>query len=400
MKKINSVSIKGFRSLADVELTDLPNVAVMVGANGSGKSNFLRFFEMLHWMMNDGGLRRFVASQGRANSQLYGGAGVTQQINANISLSDEGNYYDYRFGLEYTLLDELAFCDEAFKLRNDQRQLSLIDSKQKNNLGTEEEWNNLTAWNNLGKGHEEAKIVSYRCDNDSSEKKDNGSCDPKCIAAKEIVKTFKKSPVYQFHNTSLTSNMKASWPSSDNLFLRSDAANLSSILFRLERENTIEYSSIKRDISSILPIFEGFAIEEENNMTQFKWKSLNLDKIFEAGLTSDGSLRLFALLTLLNLPSKMLPDVIFLDEPELGMHPAAISLVGSVIDVISQKCQVILATQSPLLVDEFDLDDIIVFDLNSGKTLARQLEEKEFEHWLDEYTTGELWQKNVIGGRP
>ena len=400
MKKINSVSIKGFRSLADVELTDLPNVAVMVGANGSGKSNFLRFFEMLHWMMNDGGLRRFVASQGRANSQLYGGAGVTQQINANISLSDEGNFYDYRFGLEYTLLDELAFHDEAFKLRNDQKQLSLIDSKKKNNLGTEEEWDNLAAWNNLGKGHEEAKIISYRCDNDSSEKKDNGLCDPKCIAGKEIVKTFKKSPVYQFHNTSLTSNMKASWPSSDDLFLKSDAANLSSILFRLEKDNILEYNSIKRDISSILPVFEGFAIEEENNMTQFKWKSLNLDKIFEAGLTSDGSLRLFALLTLLNLPSKMMPDVIFLDEPELGMHPAAISLVGSVIDVISQKCQVILATQSPLLVDEFNLDEIIVFDLNGGKTIARQLEEKEFKHWLKKYTTGELWQKNVIGGRP
>ena len=96
----------------------------------------------------------------------------------------------------------------------------------------------------------------------------------------------------------------------------------------------------------------------------------------------------------------MLPDVIFIDEPELGMHPSAISLVGSIIDVVSQDCQVILATQSPLLVDEFNLDEIIVFDLKNGKTHIRQLESTEYDHWLKEYSTGQLWQKNVIGGRP
>ena len=403
MKKINSVSIKGFRSLADVELTDLPNVAVMVGANGSGKSNFLRFFEMLHWMMNGDGLGRFVGVNGRAQGQLFGGPEVTQQISAHVSFGNGNDFYDYRFGLEYAESDILVFSDESFKFSTNQQMLTTSSSEknsQESNLRLEETGRNLGAWNDFGRGHSEAKITTYRCENDSYSQSDDGSRSPECIAAKEIVKIFKGSPVYQFHNTSLTSKIKASCYMGDDSSLRHDGSNLSSVLFRLENEYGKHYRSVLRDISQILPGFDRFVIEEKDGMTILNWKSLSSGKIFEAGQTSDGSLRLFALITLLNLPTRMLPDVIFIDEPELGMHPSAISLVGSIIDVVSQDCQVILATQSPLLVDEFNLDEIIVFDLKNGKTHIRQLESTEYDHWLKEYSTGQLWQKNVIGGRP
>ena len=403
MKKINSVSIKGFRSLADVELTDLPYKAVMVGANGSGKSNFLRFFEMLHWMMNGDGLGRFVGIHGRAQGQLFGGSEVTQQLTAHVSFGNGNDSYDYRFGLEYAEADTLVFSDESFKFSTNQQMLTTSNSEKNNeesNLRLEETWSNLGAWNDLGGGHSEAKITTYKCENDSSRQSNDGSCSPECVAAKEIVKIFKGSPVYQFHNTSLTSKIKASCYVGDNSSLRHDGSNLSSVLFRLENEYGKDYRSVLRDINQILPVFDRFAIEEKDEMTILNWKSLSSDKIFEAGQTSDGSLRLFALITLLNLPTRMLPDVIFIDEPELGVHPAAMSLVGSIIDVVSQDCQVILATQSPLLVDEFNLNEIIVFDLKDEKIHIRQLESKDYNHWLEEYSTGQLWQKNVIGGRP
>ena len=403
MKKINSVSIKGFRSLADVELTDLPNVAVMVGANGSGKSNFLRFFEMLKSMMNDEGLGRFVASQGRANDQLHGGPEVTQQIEAQLSFGNDNDNYDYRFGLEYVLSDRFIFFEEAFKFKRSEQKLPLNHAEREAgrvNLGSDDEWRNLEFWHQLGKGHEEANILDYRCDNDASTNSNKGSCSPECLAAKEIVNFFKNSPVYQFQNTSLASRMKASCYVGDNFALRHDGGNLSSVLFRLENEFGRQYRSVCRDIGQILPVFDKFAIEEKDEMTILQWESLFLDKIFGAGLTSDGSLRLFALVTLLNLPPEMLPNVIFLDEPELGLHPAAISLLGDIISGLSQDRQVLLATQSPLLVDEVGLDEVIVFDLEKERTHIRQLEAKEYAHWLEKYSTGQLWQKNVIGGRP
>ena len=354
-------------------------------------------------MMNGDGLGRFVGIHGRAQGQLFGGSEVTQQIRAHVSFGNVNDSYDYRLGLEYAESDVLVFSDESFKFNTSQPPLTAFDSEkniEEGSLGSEEAWSNLGVWNDLGGGHSEAKITTYRCENDSYSQSNGGSCSPECVAAKEVVKIFERSPVYQFNNTSLTSKIKTSCYVGDNFSLRHDASNLSSVIFRLENEYEKQYRSVLRDINQILPGFNRFAIEEKDEMTILNWKSLSLDKIFGAGQTSDGSLRLFALITLLNLPPRMLPDVIFLDEPELGMHPAAISLVGSIIDVISQDCQVILATQSPLLVDEFDLDEIIVFGLEDEKTHIRQLEAEEYAHWLKKYSTGQLWQKNVIGGRP
>ena len=126
-----------------------------------------------------------------------------------------------------------------------------------------------------------------------------------------------------------------------------------------------------------------------------------MEESFGAHLTSDGSLRFFALVTLLNLPPEMLPDVLLLDEPELGLHPAAVALIGDMIKSLATERQIIVATQSPLLVDVFELDEILVLDLVDGQTRFRRLDPGEYRLWLDEsFTPGELWQKNLIGGRP
>jgi predicted ATPase len=97
----------------------------------------------------------------------------------------------------------------------------------------------------------------------------------------------------------------------------------------------------------------------------------------------------------------MLPDVLLLDEPELGLHPVAVALIGNMIKALAGDLQIIVATQSPLLVDVFDLDEIIVLDLHNGSTTFRRLEPDAYREWLDDsFTPGELWQKNLLGGRP
>ena len=150
-----------------------------------------------------------------------------------------------------------------------------------------------------------------------------------------------------------------------------------------------------------MPVFDRFQIEESYGKVLLRWKAKGTDKTFGAHLTSDGSLRFFALVTLLNLPPEMLPDVLLLDEPELGLHPAAIALVGGMIKSLAEERQVIVATQSPLLVDEFGLNEIFVLELQDGCTEFRKLSPDDYQVWLDDnFTSGELWQKNLLGGRP
>ena len=96
----------------------------------------------------------------------------------------------------------------------------------------------------------------------------------------------------------------------------------------------------------------------------------------------------------------MLPSVLLLDEPELGLHPAAVTLIGGMIKSLAEQKQVIVATQSPLLVDSFELNEIFVLELEDGRTNVRALRKDDYQQWLDEYSTGELWQKNLLGGHP
>ena len=92
------------------------------------------------------------------------------------------------------------------------------------------------------------------------------------------------------------------------------------------------------------------------------------------------------------------PSTIIIDEPELGLHPYAIHLLGALLRSASKRMQVIVATQSTLLLDEFDVEDLIVVELENGVSVFKRLEEEDFNEWLKDFSVGELWSKNVLGG--
>ena len=369
--RIESVTIQGFRSLADFKITELPNAAVLIGANGSGKSNFIRFFEMMSWMLRSRNLAEFIERQGGADDQLFRGNQHTPRLEAEINLHTEGGRYDYRFALSYAHPDRFFFSEERFRFS-----------------GTDDP--GQTAWKSSIGGHREAMIVEAQ----------HGGPDVDSITASLIVHLLRNCSTFQFHDTSDGSNFKKRWDVEDDDQLRSDAGNLAAILHRLEQEDIRRYETICRHIGRVLPVFDRFAIEPSYGKVSLRWKAKGTDKTIGAHLTSDGSLRFFALVTLLNLPSEMLPSVVLLDEPELGLHPAAVTLIGGMIKALAEQRQVIVATQSPLLVDSFDLNEIFVLDLEDGRTKVRKLCKSDYQHWLDEFTTGELWQKNLLGGRP
>ena len=372
--RIESVRIRGFRSLADVELSGLQNANVLIGANGSGKSNFVRFFEMMSWMLRSRRLAEFVGLQGGADDQLFGGNRVTPRMEAELALRTEAGRSEYRFALAHAHPDRFVFTEEAFRFSGTDRQ-------------TEARWQHAPS------GQSEAAIV------DVAQAPPSPGANP--TTARVIVHLLKSCNVFQFHDTSDTSNFKKRWDVEDNNYLRTHGGNLAAVLHRLEQEDVQRFDHISRHVRRVLPVFDRFQVDESYGKVSLRWKAVGTDKTIGAHLTSDGSLRFFALVTLLSLPLEMLPNVLLLDEPELGLHPAAVALVGGMIKTLAVDRQIIVATQSPLLVDAFDLEEIIVLDLENGRTAFRRPDADQYRRWLDEgFMPGEMWQKNLIGGRP
>ena len=372
--RIESVRIRGFRSLADVELSNLQNANVLIGANGSGKSNFIRFFEMMSWMLRSRRLGEFVALHGDADDQLYGGNSVTPRMEGELALRTDKGRNDYCFTLAYAQPDRFIFTQEAYRF-------------------SAAHYPTDAHWKHVPTGNPEAGII------DLAQGSPSPGVNP--TTARVIVHLLKGCQVFQFHDTSGTSNFKKRWDAEDNNFLRTHGGNLAAVLHRLEEEDVQRFELISEHIRRVLPVFDCFQLDESYGKVSLRWKAAGTDKTFGAHLTSDGSLRFFALVTLLNLPPEMLPNVLLLDEPELGLHPAAIALVGGMIKSLAVDRQVIVATQSPLLVDEFELDEIVVVDLQQGRTTFSRPDAEGYKRWLDAgFMPGEIWQKNLIGGRP
>lgn len=370
---IESLHIRGFRSLEDVALSGLPAATVLIGPNGSGKSNLLRFLYLLNYRLLFRRLGRFVEGLGGAGDQLFGGLATTDQVAAEITLKIGGAWYDYRFVLKYAHPDRFFFSEEAFRYRSDEHCAT-------------------RGWQSLGHGHREANLV-LAAQSDEFPHIDRA-------AAAEIVQVLRACEVYQFHNTDARSYLRRNADVTEGNRLLAHGGNLAAVLYQMEREDRRRYERICRYIGRILPGFAHFDLEENRGKVALRWQSDWSDHSFGAHLTSDSSLRLFALITLLNMPPDKLPAVILLDEPELGLHTAGVSLIGGMISSLATRKQVIVATQSPQLVDAFGLDQIFVLELRKGRTEVRRFDPEKYRHWLDEYATGELWEQNLLGGRP
>ena len=206
--------------------------------------------------------------------------------------------------------------------------------------------------------------------------------------------------VYQFHNTSDTARVRGKWRVDDNRWLKEDAGNLAPVLLRLRDEEGAYYQRVVETIRLILPFFSDFELNPDHGSLLLQWRERDSDQIFGVSQAADGMLRAMALVTLLLQPEQDLPDVLIIDEPELGLHPYAVNIVGGLIRSLATRIQVVVATQSTQLIDCFEPNDIVVVERDQRRTSFRRLDADELSDWLKEYLISELWEKNVLGGRP
>jgi len=360
---LSKVSIQGYKSIKNLPVLDLKPLNVLVGANGSGKSNFISFFSMLRYMM-DGRLQQYITKGGQANSFLYQGLKKTQSISAKFNFGDEAYFFD----LEPTVKGELMYTKENILHRVD---------------GVEPFQLSITG------GYLESCLPHPPIDDKIQR------------IAKYMVKAIGSWKVYHFHDTSPAAPVKQRGEIQDNHYLRPDAANLASFLFRLKREYPSNYDAIRDSVKQVAPFFQDFRLDpvtDNPNIINLEWTAVDSDFPFRVDQLSDGTLRFICLATLLLQPN--MPAAVIIDEPELGLHPYAISYLSSLLKKASIRTQVIIATQSVTLIDTCSIEDLVVVERRDGESVFERPNPDRLKEWLSEYSLGQLWEKNILGGRP
>lgn len=365
MPELNSISITGFKSISSIEKLELGDINVIIGPNGSGKSNFIGVFSFLH-AIREGHLQDYVIKSGGADKILHFGTKITHKLEIHISFQDERN--QYKIILQPTENDELV-----------------------------PELEKVYFWDKSQYTSPYQEIISR-------DKKEAGiSVKSKSKIANYVRDHLDSWRLYHFHDTSSTSPMKKTNDINDNRYLRPDGSNLAAFLYYLYQKHENSYDLIRKTIQRIAPFFDDFQLEPQKlnlEKIRLEWKHKGSEAYFDAPSLSDGTLRFIALTTLLLQPEEYRPSVILVDEPELGLHPSAISLLAALIKQASYKTQVIISTQSSLLLDHFNPENVLVAERIQGGTQFTRPDPKRLEKWLEDYSLGQLWEKNQLGGRP
>lgn len=365
--RLDSITLKGFKTIKSLDNFEPGPLTALIGPNGVGKSNFISFFRMMSWALaGPDNLPFYISQQGGASALLRDGPSVTPQIEAELTLLTDRGQNQYAFRLFHAAGDTLIFAEENYRFSD----LS---------------YGRLADWTGTGAGHRYPQIIDKAAED---------------TTARVILDIMRRINVYQFHNTSETARIRGKWRVDDNRHMKEDAANLAPVLFRLRETDGRCYQRIVDTIRLILPFFSDFELTPEYGSLLLRWRERNSDQIFSVSQASDGMLRVIALVTMLLQPEQDLPDVLILDEPELGLHPSAINIVGGLINSASTRTQIIIATQSTRLIDCFAPEDIVIVERDRRTSTFIRLEPEPLEAWLEDYSLSELWEKNVIGGRP
>jgi len=365
---LTHLHIKGFKSLCDAEVR-LGRMNVLVGANGAGKSNLIAFFRLLNEMMGQR-LQIHIGVSGRAQTILSYGPKQTPQLAATLKFEMDGAENEYSMQLAHAAGDTLVFADETLRYRKTDQANPIEKS--------------------LGAGQLETRI---------GDAADTGD---------QVAKVFRyllsRCRVYHFHDTSSTARVRQHCYIGDSRFLIPDAGNLAAVLYKLKSDaDPMQYHRIVKHIRLLAPYFDDFDLEPagpEKKDIILNWKEIGTDQVFGPHQLSDGTLRSICLITLFLQPVDSTPDLIIVDEPELGLHPYALNVIASVMKQAAMKTQVMISTQSPGLLDHFDRDDVVIVQKGSNGTSFSRPDPEALEAWLEEYTLGEIWEKNVFGGGP
>ena len=349
---LSRVIIDGYKSIQHTDV-ELRPINILIGSNGVGKTNFISFFKLIN-IIYEQRLHNYTM-QNSAERLFHYGLKQTSELKGYLAFED--NAYEVR--LQARDNGSLFIAEERSYYQSSSFNVSNIDESQIKNSSTyRDRW------------------------------------------LRDYLQSYK---IFHFHDTSKGAPLRSSANINDNRYLKTDGSNLPAFLFMLQEKYPKTLRRIELTIRSVMPYFGNFSLAPsllDESQINLQWSDIeNNEKYFDANDLSDGSIRFIALATLLLQP--ILPKVIIIDEPELGLHPTAIvKLAGMIKSVASRDCQVIISTQSVNLINNFDAEDIITVDRKDKQSTFNRLNSETLQSWLADYSLGELWTKSVINGQP
>ena len=372
MATLDRLSVRAFKSIRELENFELHGVNVLIAANGAGKSNFLDVFRLVS-QLSHGRLQVFVKQEGGPDALLFGGRRRTPDLEIEL-IFDRGRCR-YRFSVE-AAGDGLVFGEEHLSPGVPQ----WVDVAAPGTFPTIE---GGTTWSG---GHVEAHLASLRV----------GSF---AAYALPVIRDWR---VYHFHDTSDVAGLRCPQAVRDNLRLKSDGSNLAPFLRFLRERHPRRHRDIVETVRIAAPFFGDFIYRKDvGERVELEWCHRDdQDTPLGPGQISDGMLRFMCLATLLLQPPELQSDPIIIDEPELGLHPMALTLLAEMVRGASQARRVIVSTQSADLVSEFEPEDVVVVNRRSGESVFERLDSDQLSDWLGDYSLGDLWKANVVSGGP
>lgn len=361
MKTLEQISVAGFKSIRELRDFKIRQLNVLVGANGAGKSNFISLFNFVRRLV-ERRLQLYVGQSGGADVFLHFGRKLTDGMTFSLEFSDGDLANGYEAKLIPTAQNRFIFAGERYWA---------VDRRYATPPAT-----------SFGEGHEESKL-------------------PESGLATDLLNVLPSWQVYHFHDTGDSAYVKQIHDIGDNVRLRPDAANLAAYLYLLQRIHPGHYEQIVSTIRLAAPYFDNFVLRptpENANKIKLEWRERGSEKYLDALYLSDGTLRFICLTSLLLQPS--LPSLILIDEPELGLHPYAVELLADMLHIAATRAQVIVSTQSVSFVNQFQPEDVVVVDRPNSESVFKRLDAGQLSVWLDEYGLGEIWEMNLVGGRP
>ncbi|MCP4488086.1 MAG: AAA family ATPase [Gammaproteobacteria bacterium] len=358
---LQRIIIRGFKSIKSLDLKMSP-INILIGANGSGKSNFISIFNFLR-NLSEGKLQKYVETQGFANVLFHFGSKETSNITIDLEVGLNRYHVDFSHGSNDTLVFDKEICrfsgsTKDFPVRGMSGESGLLPGS-------------------------EAKSSYVR------------------QYTREYLQDCR---VYHFHDTSASAAFKQAEELNASDYLYGNAGNLAPFLYRLRQEYGHSYAEIRSAIQAVAPFFHDFYLEPRgehgNEKIILKWSHRDHETPFSANQLSDGTARFICMATLFLQPQQLKPNTLILDEPELGLHPAALDVLADIVKSAAKTSQVICSTQSVEFANQFRPEDFIVVDQVGGASEFNRPNAELLDQWLQEYRMGEIWTKNLVGGRP
>lgn len=370
MRTLERITVTGYKSIRELRDFELGDINVLIGANGAGKSNFISLFNLLESLAIER-LQLFVRKSAGADYLLHFGRKITNEIviglefGGSVKDAEEGSRYDIK--LVPAIDGSLIFsAEEVTYLRT-----------------------NGTRFKTSGSSGGQIETGLSRMPPQPD------------LWPQKVLASLKSLRTYHFQDTTPEAKIKQNVSIYDNDSLQHNASNLAPFLFLLQTKHQAYYKRIVDTIRLVAPFFDDFVLRPDNlrpEMIHLRWQQRESKDTFEGFQLSDGTLRFICLATLLLQPNP--PSLIIIDEPELGLHPYAMGLLVEMLRSVTTKSQVIISTQSASMVSQFFPEEVIVVDREKDASVFRRLNSEELKVWLEDYSLGEIWEMNLVGGRP